>query len=261
MLLRNIKFRCIAHWVPSPSGLGGGGGGIPNTCNEFNVQSNDPTSLDLCASTVINRDNLDEVPIFSLISPSLQATVPAEMGIAHQSYLQAAAGKTHPVFIPTASMPTVEFRLTDKKGTVLNETREMYLDTGNNVNLISRKALNRDFAKLGPEAVVYKIRPFTVSLADGKSHAITIQLVDNAWLAIGPAFYHVFFLIVDLTQDYLIGMPVLYMYDGQIKPAAREFAIGVPKKNPISKNSDKYYKPYHTTPLKLSTKKLTLATD
>jgi hypothetical protein len=119
-----------------------------------------------------------------------------------------------------------------------------------------------DFAKLGPEAVVCKIRPFTVSLADGKSHAITMQLVDNAWLAIGPAFYPVFFLIVDyLTQDYLIGMPFLYMYDGQIKPAAREFAIGVPKKNLISKNPEKYYKPYHTTPLKFSTKKLTLATD
>jgi hypothetical protein len=134
------------------------------------------------------------------------------MGIAHRSYLEAAAGKTHLVFIPTASMPTVEFKLTDKKGNVLKETRDMHLDTGCNVNLISRKAFNTDFAKLGPDVVVYRIRPFIVSLADGKSHAVTMQLVDNAWLAIGQAFYPVFSLIVDhLTQDYLIGMPFLYM--------------------------------------------------
>jgi hypothetical protein len=85
------EYQIPLHCTLGSEPLRSGGGGIPNTCNEFNVRSTDPTSLDLCASTVINRDNLDEIPIFSLISPSWQATVPAEMGTAHQSYLQAAA--------------------------------------------------------------------------------------------------------------------------------------------------------------------------
>jgi hypothetical protein len=158
-------------------------------------------------------------------------------------------------------MPTVPFNLTDKSGKVrTTEIRQAHLDTGCNVNLISRKAFQRDGHLLGPDMAVHNIKPFTVQLADGKSESVTLQVAQNACLAIGKAFYPLSFLIVEnLTVDYLIGFPFLFMYDAQIKPARAKISLGVPQSNLINKQEG-FDRLYQTVDIKFHTKKLTLIT-
>eukprot|EP00884_Botryococcus_braunii_P009959 jgi/Botrbrau1/18965/Bobra.0100s0002.1 len=208
--------------------------------------------------SAVSIKSLDVVPIFSLLSPSYQASVPVEEeDITQQSYLQAALAKVPSLFIPAASMPTVGFQLMDKSGAVMpNAFRAAYLDTGCNVNLMSRRAFARDGGCMGSEAVLHKIKPFHIQLAHGKSGTITVESISKARIVIGKAFYTMDFLIVEnLTTDYLIGFSFMFMYNLQIKPANAQLAIGVPQNNMIVKEP---YRPYQTLPIKFTTKKLTL---
>ena len=117
-----------------------------------------------------------------------------------------------------------------------------------------------DSKSFGPDMKVYNIKPFNVHLADGKSETTTFQVVLNACIAIGKAFYPLSFLVVEnCTVDYLIGFPFFFMYDAQLTPARSKMSLGVPKKNLIDKEAG-HHGPYQTVDVKFHTRKLTLTT-
>jgi hypothetical protein len=203
---------------------------------------------------------LSEIPVFALLSPSWQVSAPAEDDVSQITFLQAAAAKSPTIAFPTASMPTVNFNLVDTSGNVLEaETRKAFLDTGCNVNLVSKRAFQANSKSFGPDVKVYNIKPFNVYLADGKSETTTYQVVLNACITIGKAFYPLSFLVVEnCTVDFLIGFPFFFMYDLQLKAASSTLSLGIPKKNIIPEK--RHSGPYQTVDVKFHTRKLTLTT-
>lgn len=197
--------------------------------------------------------------LISIFTPALQVADQTQQAL-QVPFIDAAIAQVATVTQPTASMPAFKYGVMSKQGKLLpNVTRVAYFDTGCNVNLMSRRALERDIDFLGPDAKVVNIKPFNVNLADGKTQTLTITAVQDVRMVIGKGWYLASFLVVDnLATDCLIGMPFMLRYDVQIKPHRSNFVIGLTSKNLVNPDHNPPGSGYQFHDLQINTKRITL---
>lgn len=211
-----------------------------------------------CPTSFVPSMSRAEIPIFSLITPSLQMEEPPYRRVDDTPYAAIAAVPT--LSIPTASMPSFDFSFLNAKGNgpLADISRVAVLDTGCNVNLMSSAALERDWKLFGPAVKLRNVKPFNVRLADGQTQAHTVKVLQDVRLTIGKAWYQATFLVVDtLAHDYMLGWPFMLQYDVRLKPSRASMSLGLPVSNLLVK-PELPIAQFQTVKIQFRTKQMTL---
>lgn len=103
----------------------------------------------------------------------------------------------------TTTMPCVQLHVgTNEQGTGPAVVRSACLDTGCNLNLISRRAMESDIHLFGDDVTLHKIKPFTIQFADGRSTTDSHYAIEKAQVVLGTCSYEVNFIVMEnLTTD------------------------------------------------------------
>ena len=208
--------------------------------------------------------NSNDIPIVQFLTPAMQIAEAFPQPLT-SDFAKVAINQVPTIFIPTASMPEFKFAFMrpaiskDSKPTQFSPMaiRTGHFDTGCNVNLMSARAYAANQHLFSSEQIK-GIRPFRINMADGRSHTMTMRVVEGVVMSMDKAFYISTFLIIDnLAIDYLIGWAFMLQYDVQLKPARSQYAIGIPRDNildPLMNPS----REYQLLPLSFKTKRMTL---
>lgn len=129
----------------------------------------------------------------------------------------------------TTTMPCVQLHVgTNEQGTGPAVVRSACLDTGCNLNLISRRAMESDIHLFGDDVTLHKIKPFTIQFADGRSTTDSHYAIEKAQVVLGTCSYEVNFIVMEnLTTDYMLGFPFMWEYNVSLRPQANTMSIGV----------------------------------
>eukprot|EP00884_Botryococcus_braunii_P000502 jgi/Botrbrau1/10452/Bobra.0133s0059.1 len=271
----NIAFICSSNGEQLPAQGGGEffhtGAGIPNQpsagIGHPSAGINTPTAgmfqhpiyIEPLDCIPAEKFNSHDIPIVQLLTPAMQ------IAEAFGQFAEVAINQVPTIFIPTASMP--EFKFAFMKPAVSKDTkptqfstmavRTGHFDTGCSVNLMSAKAYAAN-QHLFSSTQIKGIRPFRINMADGRSHTMTMRVVEDVIMCMDKAFYISTFLIIDnLAIDYLIGWAFMLQYDVQLKPARSQYAIGIPRDNVLDPMMSGA-REYQLLPLSFKTKRMTL---